>query len=582
MVTSGRGRSEESNGQVTVGCRVAVLNGRHFPAFGAGDEGVVTKLTPESQNCEVQFDSSPKPVPVALRHLKVIAPVGRDSPQKGKVGRDSPQKGKLENADTNNGYSHPLDTECPNCGNIYMADANFCRHCGQKRVGFQQEDTECREQWSGLTSLLNAEAPSMEHCEYMDSAEGFAAGLAAVSGVAANGVSNFNAQRQDMHPSVIDQAGFPKHAHFAPELAHANPEAECATVTVPLYSPRGTQYTPRAVINPASGPAGRQSPHVAGAHCSQVADDLSCSCAEVASLRHALTQCVGSMGTCAKAIESMCSLQGGMHMQHPESLVGWKSAAMALRDAADLGAKALQTPSSNPHGMPAAISQHGADTPRHPVQSGSIQRISSTTSLTSMTPVPVEVLGPGAGMPSAPGPSSCMDTQRRFLVASPVRHSQPPSLHPASMGGLPFLQSLPQIQTQPLSGGVGLAGLGAAPSALGQHSTPNMLASPGGQHPMPSVLGSPLQLQPPAGLHIQGFSPLRAVSPMPGVAPLPGTGAVAPPGAVAPLPGAGVIAPLPGAGGIAQLPGASAVAPPPGALTPGRPSSSSFDNVNGH
>eukprot|EP00930_Biecheleria_cincta_P053187 TRINITY_DN3856_c0_g1_i1.p1 TRINITY_DN3856_c0_g1~~TRINITY_DN3856_c0_g1_i1.p1 ORF type:complete len:569 (-),score=106.49 TRINITY_DN3856_c0_g1_i1:213-1919(-) len=568
MVATSGSRSQEqsggsSNSQVTEGCRVAVLNGRHFPAFGAGDEGVVTKLTAESQNCEVRFDGRPKPVPVALRHLRVISPPSRNSPQK-----SSPQKVKLENAHTSNGYSDPSndakcrvcgnvcmadaifcrhcgerraqDTHCPSCGNVYMADANFCRHCGEKRAEVRQGDTgdTSREQWSGLTSLLNAEAPSMEHCEYMDSTEGFAAGLAAVSGAATNGVSNFSDRKDAVHPFVMD-AGHGKHTHSAPEFSQASPEATGAFATLPMYSPRGTQYTPRTLIGSGTGPAGRQSPRVSGAHVAQMTDDLSCSCAEVASLRHALTQCVGAMGTCANAIESMCLLQGGMQLQHPEALVGWRSAAMALRDAADLGSKALQTPSSMHHGVSAASKSAGAEAPSQLAQCGSLQRIGSATSL---TPVSVEVLAAGTGVPSTYCPSGCMDTQRRFLVASPARPAQPASLHPASLGGMPLVQHLPQFQPPPLGGGVGFVGMGTAPSAVGQHPMPSVLGSPGGQltmpsvlgspggqhhmpsvlgspggqHSMPSMLGSPPQLQPPAGLCIQGFSPLGgAIAPLP-------------------------------------------------------------------
>jgi len=59
--------------EVTPGCRVEVLSGRHFPAFGAGDEGVVLRVDQEAQNCEVLFTGKSHGVPVALRHLRVVS-----------------------------------------------------------------------------------------------------------------------------------------------------------------------------------------------------------------------------------------------------------------------------------------------------------------------------------------------------------------------------------------------------------------------------------------------------------------------------------------------------------------------------
>mmetsp|Transcript_51846 Transcript_51846/g.116916 ORF Transcript_51846/g.116916 Transcript_51846/m.116916 type:complete len:495 (+) Transcript_51846:39-1523(+) len=59
--------------EVTPGCRVEVLSGRHFPAFGAGDEGVVLRVDNEAQNCEVLFTGKSHGVPVALRHLRVVS-----------------------------------------------------------------------------------------------------------------------------------------------------------------------------------------------------------------------------------------------------------------------------------------------------------------------------------------------------------------------------------------------------------------------------------------------------------------------------------------------------------------------------
>eukprot|EP00747_Dinoflagellata_sp_TGD_P023652 gnl/TRDRNA2_/TRDRNA2_129978_c0_seq1.p1 gnl/TRDRNA2_/TRDRNA2_129978_c0~~gnl/TRDRNA2_/TRDRNA2_129978_c0_seq1.p1 ORF type:complete len:665 (-),score=116.32 gnl/TRDRNA2_/TRDRNA2_129978_c0_seq1:67-2061(-) len=56
------------------GCYVCVLGGRHFPSFTAGDAGEVIRVDHEALNCEVLFDGASEPVPVALRHLKLLSP----------------------------------------------------------------------------------------------------------------------------------------------------------------------------------------------------------------------------------------------------------------------------------------------------------------------------------------------------------------------------------------------------------------------------------------------------------------------------------------------------------------------------
>eukprot|EP00928_Gymnodinium_smaydae_P095464 TRINITY_DN821_c0_g2_i2.p1 TRINITY_DN821_c0_g2~~TRINITY_DN821_c0_g2_i2.p1 ORF type:complete len:962 (+),score=157.30 TRINITY_DN821_c0_g2_i2:184-3069(+) len=82
MVLLTRGRSQERAGakkatgrDIVAGGRVAVLSGRHFPAFSAGDEGLVIRVDAEAQNCEVRFDGRADPVPVALRHLRALPTV---------------------------------------------------------------------------------------------------------------------------------------------------------------------------------------------------------------------------------------------------------------------------------------------------------------------------------------------------------------------------------------------------------------------------------------------------------------------------------------------------------------------------
>lgn len=90
MVLLTRGRSQDrplglkKTREITAGCSVVVLNGRHFLAFGAGDEGVVKRVDHEAQNCDVLFNGKSDAVPVALRHLRAKSPVSRE----GATGRD--------------------------------------------------------------------------------------------------------------------------------------------------------------------------------------------------------------------------------------------------------------------------------------------------------------------------------------------------------------------------------------------------------------------------------------------------------------------------------------------------------------
>lgn len=84
LMTRGRTTDRKTAGrrgqEICVGCHVAVLHGRQFASFGAGDEGVVLSLDPDAQNCEVIFHGKSQQFPVALRHLRVVA-----SPREGSV-----------------------------------------------------------------------------------------------------------------------------------------------------------------------------------------------------------------------------------------------------------------------------------------------------------------------------------------------------------------------------------------------------------------------------------------------------------------------------------------------------------------
>lgn len=82
LLTRGRSQDRPQSGrktrEITSGCTVVVLNGRQFAAFGAGDEGVVLRVDPEAQNCDVLFSGKSSSIPVALRHLRPKSPTSRE------------------------------------------------------------------------------------------------------------------------------------------------------------------------------------------------------------------------------------------------------------------------------------------------------------------------------------------------------------------------------------------------------------------------------------------------------------------------------------------------------------------------
>jgi len=64
---------EDADGEgIVLGSKVAVLGGRHFPLFSAGDQGEVVRLDQEALNCDVLFEGARQSVPVALRHLRLV------------------------------------------------------------------------------------------------------------------------------------------------------------------------------------------------------------------------------------------------------------------------------------------------------------------------------------------------------------------------------------------------------------------------------------------------------------------------------------------------------------------------------
>mmetsp|Transcript_70876 Transcript_70876/g.125205 ORF Transcript_70876/g.125205 Transcript_70876/m.125205 type:complete len:577 (+) Transcript_70876:67-1797(+) len=550
MVGSGRP-------EVVVGSRVAVLSGRHFPSFGAGDEGIVVKVTPDAHNCEVQFDKRPKPVPVALRHLRIAdapsAPAGRgevaphdDSQLTSRfAGAERSERSVEITAEGQQKTLAGLDTRCVHCGNVYMADSIYCRHCGHRRAEESEEPS--AEPWSGLTSLLHAEGPSLEPIDYMDSTAGFAAGMAAVSGATTNGCRSASHVPGAVVGLDLNQDGSTPKAYHQHQVA-AEPEGCAATVTVPmLYTPRGTAYSTLGAST------GTQAAAVCGG---AVPPELRDRSAEVISLRHALEQCIRAIGTCARAIDSMC-VENGFHQSH-QGGDGWRSAAAALHDAANLGHKALQATSADsvsivPCAAPAV--DHATVPPT---------RRLSVASSSGPTAVPVEVLHAGAMAHPAVAANQHLDSHRRFLVASPPGppppgQFMPAGLHPVTLGsGPPCMHPpvSPRGPVHPMGLGMGLGPgpmhpIGPAQHLMGpgpwsQPSHGQSQLDPFGLEPCSgqpcSSPGAPSGQQTPSG-HLQppgnllgSFSGISLGFPSLGAPMSPPHGAMSPPGAMSPSP----------------------------------------------
>ncbi|CAK0794746.1 unnamed protein product [Prorocentrum cordatum] len=401
------------------GTRVVVLGGRHFDAFEAGDAGLVTRVDLEAQNCEVLFEGRASAVPVALRHLRA-AP---SSLEAASAGPASPL-----------GRAEASPTARPRGGAAHWPRG------------------------------------------YADSAEAFAAGLAAVGAgqgeaeaalggprspaALLDAASSSSTAPAPMRRRACSDAGL-RVARVAEEEAAATPPARAAAP--PSSPPRPAQ------VGQASSPATPAGSPVAGGWRANRLEALEARLArveeehrsEVASLRQALEQCVQSIGACALALDL-----GSADAPGSQACV-----AAALRDAAGLGQRALE-------------SCRGA-------------RPCSGTSGCSPEPrarhVPVEVLGcsgPPAGGTPGPGWRACSPC----AVRPPLGHGDAagccgggwPS-SPTSRARQPRL-----VAWQPHPGGGAAAHGAAAPRRAGlqRASSCGHLTAPQQLSPPANILGS--------------------------------------------------------------------------------------------
>lgn len=136
------------------------MRGRNFQHFRSGDTGRVASVSEGSATCDVLFDGQNAALTVASRYLETESTIVDDSncltltPEvsegedfegtPSRLSRDSKQKQCVtevlrdvkrvqeETRSLNN--KRATSFSCSNCGNIYMPDSIFCRHCGRKRI----------------------------------------------------------------------------------------------------------------------------------------------------------------------------------------------------------------------------------------------------------------------------------------------------------------------------------------------------------------------------------------------------------------------------------------------------------------
>jgi len=174
--------------------------------------------------------------------------------------------------------------------------------------------------------------------------------------------------------------------------------------------------------------------------------------AEVSRLKHALEECVCAIGTCARAIDTMCLDSGNDGLQKPfafaqqgltlrnglqdvDTIGRWERAAAAMRDAANLGKRALNGATDS---EPVAASR------RQPTPVRISSRCASGAA-SAPTPISVEVMASTASM-AGRAQSPC--GQRRYLVAAPLLNAagRPCSAAYAPYGAGAATMSAPSTQ----------------------------------------------------------------------------------------------------------------------------------------
>lgn len=428
--------------EIGPGCRVVVLNGRHFPAFAAGDEGTVLRVDAEAQNCQVLFAGRTEGVQVALRHLRACS---RSPSAAAAASAQPPSRCNAGGASSSRmgASSSPPDRS------------------SRERSGARAR------QGHGEAESPNAPA----------SDDGWGAGSRGKAAAHQERPRSQGPSRgTSPAPEPLSAARVPPTARPAAAAA-AGGGAPPPLTTIPLQplAPQGLLGYANGVepASAAAADAGRAAARLEAmeARLANIEDEHR---AEVSGLRHALDECVRAIGTCARAIDTMCADSAEALRDSGQADVGaafagdgsvgeWERAAAALHDAASLGMRALggAPTACRPEAAPPKVSLEaringggggssasggtlpvrrlysGATAPLNPLGTeyalcpatlvqqqvfsspisprGGPSRCSSTPPPRGQQPAP-----PGSGGP-CPGITAATngEAQRRYLVASP-------------------------------------------------------------------------------------------------------------------------------------------------------------------
>mmetsp|Transcript_61091 Transcript_61091/g.192125 ORF Transcript_61091/g.192125 Transcript_61091/m.192125 type:complete len:474 (+) Transcript_61091:63-1484(+) len=450
---SGRksGRGAAGARAIVPGCRVAVLEGRHFSTFGSGDEGVVLSVDPEALNCQVHFEGRPRPVPVALRHLRVVA-ASEEPPLQQDPGREGCEE-----------MQEPVGAGTEPC----LAEDGVPP--------------------GGVPARGPSAVPTPKLAEPAANDDWLRRGWLEPT------------QLRQICPRPTRPTSLPPRTQGG--CTASAPQLLLATQPAASSSASAANGPGMADIVLQSSQASRLEAVEA-----RLADLEEEHRQEVASLRHALKECVTAINACSRVVNMMC-------VAASESPTEWERTAAALHQATNLGMRVLDGAS---HGG-AVSSTAGACIP---VECCSIAAPGGSAALPSAEPVAEGPAGrrflvaslhqqqsPRAPVPQHP--SAAAPVLQQAMVAPQSAPTlvapglQPVPVTPQSAAATPTAAGGPTVHTHPMSGPPlmipGWQGPWAAPPSPS-----------GGEHGP----GPPKQLVPPAGLNLfGGFGPMQANPP---------------------------------------------------------------------
>lgn len=331
--------------EISNGCRVAVINGRHFPSFSAGDEGTVLRVDTEARNCHVLFAAKSEAIVVALRHLRVVAPVGETPSTVGFT------------EDSSSSWSPMAYTSSLVQRQEASSVEAVCRSCNNTGIDFFSGKPcscaagEALQQQAGIKTSPPSQCAWEPHVEVLPPQT---QAPHAVADFGCRGGGQLRHSSSGTELGRMDPPGVkppPPHSAWEPNgeakvAPHhqASPETPTAAQTdTPASEPVPSDAT-RASVTSAGAASATDVAWRAARHEAleaRLASSEEEHRTEVAYLRHALEECVRAIGVCARGINAMCAAAS-------ETSGEWERAAAALNAAADLGSRALASNVSGP------------------------------------------------------------------------------------------------------------------------------------------------------------------------------------------------------------------------------------------